>query len=87
MHRLAVHEFRSLISESGDIVKLKSLRSENAGEYIYNDFRRYLSECGVKHQLTVAYTPQQNGVVEQMNRTIVNLARSMLHQKSIYKKF
>ncbi len=45
------------------------------------NFVRYLAEHGIHHQLTVAYTPQQNGVAERMNRTLMNLVRSMLHHK------
>ena len=37
-----------------------------------------LKECGIKSELTAAYSPQQNGVSEQLNRTLVEAARSML---------
>ncbi len=63
------------------------MRTDNGGEYLSNKFRAYLSEHGIHHQLTVAYTPQQNGVAERMNRTLMNLVRSMLHHKGIEKKF
>ena len=66
---------------------LKTLRSDNGGEYLSNGFKRYLEEHGVHHQLTVAYTPQQNGVAERMNRTLIDLVRSMLHHKGIDKQF
>ncbi len=52
-----------------------------------NEFYAYLAEHGIHHQLTVAYTPQQNGVAERMNRTLMNLVRSMLHHKNIDKRF
>ena len=38
---------------------------------------------GIKRQLTVPYTPQQNGVVERKNCSIVGAARAMLHDQSI----
>eukprot|EP00171_Calliarthron_tuberculosum_P021440 IDg21440t1 len=66
---------------------LKLLRTENGGEYLSNDFRAYLADHGIKHQLTVVYTPQQNGVAERMNRTIMNLVRSIMHFKGISKRF
>ena len=56
-----------------DELAVKVLRSDNGGEYLGNDFKQYLSENGIHHQLTVAYTPQQNGVAERMNRTLLDL--------------
>jgi len=67
--------------------QIKSLRTDNGGEYISNTFKQYLLETGISHQLTVAYTPQQNGVAERMNRTLIDLVRSMLHSADIDKKF
>ena len=42
---------------------------------------KFCKDCGIKRQLTTSFTPQQNGVCEKKNRTIVNMARSMLHSK------
>lgn len=67
--------------------QLKALRTDNGGEYISNEFKEYLSSHGISHQLTVAYTPQQNGVAERMNRTVMDLVRSMIHTAGIDKKF
>ena len=67
--------------------KLKVLRSDNGGEYLSNKFKQYLLDNGIHHELTVAYTPQQNGVAERMNRTLTDLVRSMLYQKNMEKKF
>ena len=52
-----------------------------------NEFKKYLEDHGIHHQETTAYTPQQNGVAERMNRTLINLVRSMLHHKDIGKEF
>ncbi|KAH9112317.1 hypothetical protein AeMF1_013333 [Aphanomyces euteiches] len=43
------------------------------------EFTQYLSEYGIRHERTVTHTPQQNGVSERMNRTLVECARAMLH--------
>ncbi len=51
------------------------------------NFVRTWPKHGTHHQLTVAYNPQQNVVAERMNRTLMNLVRSMLHHKNIDKRF
>lgn len=66
---------------------IKAIRTDNGGEYISLQFKNYLEEHGIQHQLTVAYTPQQNGVAERMNRTLMDCARSMLHSAKLDKKF
>ena len=38
----------------------------------------YLEEEGIKHEFSAPYTPQQNGVVERKNRTLIDMARTML---------
>ena len=51
--------------------KIKTLRSDNGGEYTSAEFAAYLTEEGVRHELTIPHTPQQNGVAERLNRTLV----------------
>lgn len=58
--------------------KIKCLRSDNGTEFVNNHFNTYLKEHGIVRQLTVPHTPQQNGVAERFNRTLVEMARSML---------
>ena len=57
--------------------KLKCLRSDNGGEYCSKEFDRYCSEHGIRREKTVPRTPQENGVSERMNRTIMERARCM----------
>ena len=58
--------------------KLKTFRSDNGGEYTLNKFETYLKNEGIRHEKTVPKTPEQNGVAERLNRTLVESARSML---------
>ena len=58
---------------------VKRLRSDNGGEYASNDFERFCANRGIQHEPTIPYSPQQNGVAEHMNRTLLETARSMLH--------
>ena len=57
---------------------LKILRTDGRGEYTSGAFNAYLAEHGIKHEVTNVYTPQENGVSECTNRTINNLAHSMM---------
>ena len=82
--KLHVHETHG--SDSA-MMKLKVLRSDNGGEYLSNKFKQYLDDNGIHHELSVTYTPQQNGVAERMNRTLLDLVRSMLYHKGIDKRF
>ena len=58
--------------------KLKTLRTDNGGEYFSTNFGEYLRSEGICHERTVPKTPEQNGVAERMNRTLVETLRSML---------
>lgn len=55
------------------------LRSNNGGEYTLVEMRDFCGSVGIKKELIVPYNPQQNGVAERKNRTIVGVARAMLH--------
>jgi transposase InsO family protein len=58
--------------------KLKAIRTDNGGEFTSMEFEAHLTREGVRHELTVPKTPEQNGVAERMNKTLVETARSML---------
>ncbi|MCI19359.1 hypothetical protein A2U01_0040515, partial [Trifolium medium] len=48
-------------------------RTDRGGEFTSNAFNDFCSNNGIKRQLTTAYTPQQNGVSERKNRTLLNM--------------
>ncbi|GJR53603.1 retrotransposon protein, putative, ty1-copia subclass [Tanacetum coccineum] len=52
---------------------IKALRSDRGGEYISQEFKDYLKDCGIVQQLTPSYTPQHNGVSERRNHTLLNM--------------
>ena len=66
--------------------KLKCIRADNGGEY-RGPFEKYCREHGIKLEKTVPKTPQQNGVAERMNRTIVERIRCMLSHAKLPKSF
>lgn len=63
--------------------RIKKLRTDNGTEYLSNDFKKFLQEEGIIHQLTVEYTPQQNGVAERANRTLTEMARCIMLQAEL----
>ncbi|KAM1792164.1 hypothetical protein ACFX14_035868 [Malus domestica] len=78
-------EFKAL-TEAESNHKLVAVRSNRGGEYTSNAFQAYCKEQEIRHQLTTAYTPQQNGIAERKNRTILDMARSMLKEKNLPKE-
>src|SRR3954469_24962794 len=58
--------------------KIKFLRSDRGGEYLSYEFSTHMKECGIVSQLTPAGTLQQNGVSERLNRTLLDMVRSMM---------
>uniref|UniRef100_A0A2N9GLP2 Gag-Pol polyprotein n=1 Tax=Fagus sylvatica TaxID=28930 RepID=A0A2N9GLP2_FAGSY len=67
--------------------KIKCLRTDNGGEYTSVEFDSFCQQEGIKRQFTVAYTPQQNGVAERMNRTLLERTRAMLRTAGMAKTF
>ena len=57
---------------------MKTLRSDQGGEYLDTKFNDYLIEHGILSHLTTPRTPQQNGVAERRNRTFLDIVRSVL---------
>ncbi|GJY53377.1 zinc finger, CCHC-type containing protein [Tanacetum coccineum] len=70
-------EFRQKI-EMEMRMKVRMLRTDRGGEFTSNEFTRYCKENGIARQLTAPYSPQQNGVVERRNRTVLSTTRSMM---------
>ena len=66
---------------------LKCLRIDNGGEYCSNAFKDYYNRFGIKHEKIVPGTPQHNGTVERMNRTIMDKVRSMLSNSGLENHF
>jgi transposase InsO family protein len=54
--------------------------SDNGTELKNTIFEEFLDEEGIKHEFSTPYTPQQNGVVERKNRTLIDMARTMLDE-------
>ena len=62
---------------------IMKLRTDNGGEYTSTGFQAYLASKGIEHQLTVPHSPQQNGVAERLNRTLMESARAILSHANL----
>lgn len=60
--------------------KIKCLRSDRGGEFTSDDFFDFFEEHGIKRELSTSRRPQQNRVIERMNRTIQQMAQAMLDE-------
>src|SRR5215216_1546181 len=68
-------------------VKIKHIRSDNGTEFKNTGLDDYLDQLGITHELSAPHTPQQNGVVERKNRTLVEMARTMLDEYKPHLRF
>lgn len=57
---------------------VKWLRTDGGGEYIGDEFKSWLQRRGIIHEVTTAYSPESNGAAERLNRTLLDMARSMM---------
>lgn len=73
--------FKVLVERETKTV-LKMFRSDRGGEFFSNEFASYCEKIGVNRHRVAPYSPQQNGVVERRNRTLLEMTRSILkHMK------
>lgn len=79
-------EFKSMV-ENQKNVNIKILRTDNGGEFCSKEMEGFLKSFGIVHQKTNPYSPEQNGMSERNNRTIVEKAKCMLFDAKLDKKF
>jgi transposase InsO family protein len=75
-------QFRDLV-ENNTSRSIKCLRTNNGGEFMSMKFENYCKDFGIDRHTNISYTPQQNGVVECMNMTVLERARSMLSNTNL----
>jgi transposase InsO family protein len=62
---------------------VRTLRTDRGGEFTSNELNRYCEQLGVRRHLTAPYSPQQNGVVERRNGSVVGMAHCLLKEKGM----
>lgn len=65
--------------------KIKCVRGDNGTEY--QKLKAVFKKCGILYQTSTPYTPQQNGVAERMNRTLVEKAKCLMFDAGLPKIF
>ena len=75
-------DFKALVEKQSKL-KIKVFRSDNGYKFMSNEFDDFLKKEHVARQTSAPYTPQQNGVAERPNRTIVGRARSILQAQNL----
>ena len=58
--------------------RIKCLRLDNEGEFTSNEFMDYCNNHGIKRQLSITRTPQQNGFVERKNKIVQEMTQTMI---------
>ncbi|CAH2099257.1 unnamed protein product [Euphydryas editha] len=79
-------EFKLMV-ENQTNSKIKIFRTDNGTEFCSNEMKNFLKQCGIIHQRTNPYTPEQNFVCERFKRTIIERARCLLYDGKLEKKF
>jgi hypothetical protein len=68
-------------------LRIKKIRSDNGMEFKNSQIEGFLEDEGIKLEFSSPYTPQQNGVVERKNRTLLDMARTMLDEYKTPNRF
>ena len=69
--------------------KLKKIRTDQGGEFTgskpdhLKNFETFCKNKGIEHQLAMAHTPEQNGRAERWQQTVVNKAKTLLHNAGL----
>ncbi|CAI7789340.1 unnamed protein product [Closterium sp. NIES-54] len=62
---------------------VKAIRTDQGGEFLSKDFSSWLKKNGIRHSLTMPYSPAMNGIAEQASRTITEMARGLLIEAAL----
>nr|GEX40796.1 retrovirus-related Pol polyprotein from transposon TNT 1-94 [Tanacetum cinerariifolium] len=69
---------QQVLVQKGLQAQVRVVRTDKGTEFLNQTLHAYFAAEGIKHQTLVARTPEQNGVVKRRNRTLVEVARTML---------
>ena len=74
--------FKTMVEQETKAV-IQTLRTDRGGEFTSHEFDDFCKKNGIKRHLTAPWSPQQNGVVERRNRTLLEMTRSILKHMDV----
>ena len=80
-NQLIINHIRNV--ETGSKWKVATIRSDNGTEFKNSTMREFCESKGISQTFSAPRTPQQNGVVERKNRTLIEAARTMLEDSKL----
>jgi len=86
IHMMCVSKFCIQIQAEKEF-KILKVRSDHRGEFENESFEIFCEKHGIIHVFSSPRTPQQNGAVERKNRTLQEMARTMIHENNLAKHF
>ncbi|CAI7758145.1 unnamed protein product, partial [Closterium sp. NIES-53] len=66
---------------------VKAIRTDRGGEFLSKEFGLWLKKNGIRHSLTMPYSPAMNGIADRANRTITETARGLLIEAGLPEYF
>jgi transposase InsO family protein len=79
-------KFKLLVEKQLSCV-IKQCQTDNGGEYVSNQFKKFMSQNGILHRLTCPHTSQQNGIAKRKHRHIMEIGLTLLAQFGLPSKF
>ena len=76
-----------LMTEKQTSLKIKFFHLDRGSEFMLDKYTKFLQEQGITCEMSAPYTPQQNGVAEYMNQTLLGGAQSMMEHAGMTKGF
>ena len=67
--------------------KILNIQSDHGGEFQNNEFDQFCRIQGINQNFSSPRTPEQNGVIERRNRMLVEMAKTMLIESNLPRKF
>ncbi|GJY23197.1 retrovirus-related pol polyprotein from transposon TNT 1-94 [Tanacetum coccineum] len=86
-YTLVIVDEYSRMVENQNNVKVKQIRTDNGTEFRNHELESFCDERGISHNFSSPYTPEQNGVAERKNKTLIEAARTMLNGSALSKHF
>ena len=75
------------LAENQCQTKVTTIRTDNGGEYCSKEWINFCNTHGIRHEYSVSYNPQQNGVAERRNRTLLDACQSMLQVAGLQNEY